>query len=904
MHFFTEYQDLIVQVQGQSFGPDPASASIKYNATARFTTTKSLKAFACQNGRIIVQQSSVNANLVNVILKPNAGSSSAIPDCYYYIYRGLLKNSFFDASLAIIDDSSSNTELRTRIKSARTNVNSYSAKILGYDNNQIVGTNSIESIFDNSAANNVRPMNIKEGEWFGNFSVGEIGFEIITEFDKINATLDFSRKDKSVIDTTGLSGFALRSKKEQILAFVDPSAFFASYYNEGFKVSTYVGATKSTVLLKTNDINAVLNKFYSKNRVYLDIRSEKGYSYNFYQNYSDGNGNNLKMPAIVSYQTQGWPIVFYEKTQNTNLTIHLRINDNAEPCLYSFDKSLFIVNPKSNFIKITGDINGWSNAIVLKTPNSTVFSYHIKLYYFRNIFNQLSPATVLVNKKGYDSAFCSIDLPTLGNNNEKDKWVVDPNINYIREPLQNNGTGNFSHSAYCGAYWDNSRIVFYSKIVHQNVSSEKYFFPTYSRKPTIGAAIMGPQLDLICKLYKKDLGSGQFDDIKVLGVNNYSVGNIKDKESLFCLGVTRAELTSIQSVSGLSDKHHRYISFELTAGNPLKHHGDANGNRFFEYKVVVQGLDDFGNQKYVTPTKPAASAGTPILVYSRDNLFFNSKDFSASEVVTVGANQIEFHIYSDGVIKINDNIELALIYQFQRIYYKFKNETTGAPLVDICNLQIFKADKMKRRSGNGGIIPAIPAGYTRFKTYPSGDATASYKNAGGDIVSTGSGGIKQYLNQNKTIFLVYVEPSLFNAHPLGINFTYSNTQRRYAEPSLAAALFGALIDMQTALILTGYSFADGSCYPSAEHVNGEALDSVYLSGTQANVNFAVALNKYGFNLFRIGLHTAYRAAMEAVPALANKIHPDLSNLPGKSKSLHDSHFHSTDVVLRTGNKNL
>src|SRR5690606_22956363 len=117
----------------------------------------------------------------------------------------------------------------------------------------------------------------------------------------------------------------------------------------------------------------------------------------------------------------------------------------------------------------------------------------------------------------------------------------------------------------------------------------------------------------------------------------------------------------------------KFIFLEPNSSTPLL---DENSKRYFEYTVKLQGLDANGDRIFVTPQL----SSEPIIVFSRDKLFFSSKEFSASETLTVGSNRIEYHIYHDGCVKINDNLDFSLLHQtgnnelIERIYYRFFDE--------------------------------------------------------------------------------------------------------------------------------------------------------------------------------------------------------------------------------------
>jgi hypothetical protein len=107
----------------------------------------------------------------------------------------------------------------------------------------------------------------------------------------------------------------------------------------------------------------------------------------------------------------------------------------------------------------------------------------------------------------------------------------------------------------------------------------------------------------------------------------------------------------------------------------------------------------------------------------------------------------------------------------------------------------------------------------------------------------GDGGQIWYANQGVTqvelinfdiIGAAGVGPQIFNAfdynqNGVRIRYGFMNTRRRYIRPDLFAGFIGALAQFRqeghTHLVVSqGFSFSDGSCYPSAEHVNGEAGD--------------------------------------------------------------------------------
>jgi hypothetical protein len=934
MHFFIDHTVLPNQPIGLAYGPDAGTSTSLFNATSRFLLTNVAKAFACQAGQIVVLQSTANANFVNVILKPHSHLSIPYQNVSYYIYRGLLKNSFFNSNLKIVTDLSA-TELGQQVlkMEPEPSSDSYPASVVGYDNNTLPGNNNIESIFNHSSGN-IKPISVIENEWFGNFGANEIGFEIILESDKINVTLDYVRGAKAVVDVGVLANLALRAKREEVLAFIDPAAFIGLHYSEGVSVSTFTGGSRNSTKLTGTDLDILIHKFYTKNRVYIDIRSEKGYSYNFYQNYKDGSNNNIKINSTQqSYQTISWPIIYFDATSHNDISLGLRIDDNKTPVVY-IQNPIPVGKRKeiNNFVNVQPGTGGWTKPFAVKIPGSITYAFIVKIYYFRQEYNLASPDSILKNVKYYDSAFCPIDLPNLGTGNLPNNSIYNPCANFIREPLQKNGTGNFSYVANNGAVWDNNRIILYSKLIRQKKNSGKMFLPTYAQKISIGGGVFDQRLDVICRSYRKILGGNPADDIKILGVNNYSFSAtsndvIKDKEMLILLGLTISEINAVKEVSGLSSYHHRYPYLMLTANSPytdqtLNSSGQPNGNRFYEYEVWVQGLNESGEKLMVKPTKPGSSTGTPILVYTRDQLFFHSPGFSVSEQLTGNfskdlntKNQIEFHIYSDGNVKLNDNIDLALIYEIQKVFYKYKDLNSNSDLINICEVPIVKIYEVSRfHTTNHGFLPANPDPGGTIYT----ELVENYKPGPGQLIDThrdnkknilakgsinGSPGAplgwQLFLYQGRVTFMVRF-PEL-EIPAIGIDFSYGGTQRKYAKPQLAAALIGAMADFKIPVVSAGLAFKDGNSFPSGEHVNGEAFDSSYYASTTQEVDFIKSLYKFGFRSFRIGpAKTALKNAVNAIPELKPLVHQDKPD-----QTMHNNHLHTSEMrIINNSQKTL
>jgi hypothetical protein len=101
-------------------------------------------------------------------------------------------------------------------------------------------------------------------------------------------------------------------------------------------------------------------------------------------------------------------------------------------------------------------------------------------------------------------------------------------------------------------------------------------------------------------------------------------------------------------------------------------------------------------------------------------------------------------------------------------------------------------------------------------------------------------------------------PLHIQALNVDVKLTYPSTQRRFAQPRVAAIVIAILIETKLNLASGGFSLDNGTCFPSVEHVNGEAVDLEYYPNTanmNVNINEAIIdrFTKYQFTDIIIGL---------------------------------------------------
>jgi len=344
---------------GEGFGPlgnTSLERNEKYQVTTTFNNSGNIKAIAVCNSEILivpqVNSAGTITDKVNLILKPESNSQPCSEfNIKYLVYRGLLKSSFLDANVA-------DTIHQYGVNNKNALLNKIWAKIKGFyypDPNSTAGLNSdkvkpedvgyfrdLATIPDNTLIEDFFAQNLNvefqipradQGDWIGDF-YGDFGFEIVLS-DNSNEGFDFdfkyARAEKCIFDIDPTpshpSGFNEKRYRENILNFMDPSAFYGMHFTDFGKLYIYpnepVGSPMQYLSTEA-DSNAiyddVVSLFGNKNKIYIDIRSERNRSYNYFSYYSESknNHNSLKLGLqsgnlnLTEYNTESWPILIIE----------------------------------------------------------------------------------------------------------------------------------------------------------------------------------------------------------------------------------------------------------------------------------------------------------------------------------------------------------------------------------------------------------------------------------------------------------------------------------------------------------------------------------------------------------------------------------------------------------------
>jgi dienelactone hydrolase len=662
MHFFIEQTK--IDLQPSAYGPVPAAENTQYRITSTFNLNANAKAFACQGGSILVLPST-DPLLVNVILKPDSGLQVPCPAVKYYIYRGLLKDSFITGA-NITPKAATNTDF---VAGIWRQVEKYRAvkplpdplpSVMGYLP-ALSDTIHVEALFNNdpslSLADRIALNRVVEGNWIGNFGT-TAGFEIITENDLKSITLGYCKKTDHVLNIAGISAstdaqkLTLRMEKEKILHYIDPAAFWGMHY----KVGMYVYAPGLPDNKKKISLDQVyfevMKKYLTKNRVYLDIRSEKGYSYNFYTNYGDTSTHKnlrFKIPDDAAFREleygARWPIFMYHfgRFENANISkfiIQLRVDDNEKPLLFFEDPKLINGGPIESFIKpeklLNGSAKDWTNEISLLFKNvqdsdianqptipvepdspgqptagfRVYIGNHLRIQYFR--FSGINSAHPMVFKSMVpaDRAFGGVDLLPVNTGNS----FLYANSN----KRSNAARDDYSYVAETGIFYNSQLAVLYAKSLIKYTVSDSVL-PWVRMGVPEKLLIDNPifPTDIYFEKWKliNAAATQEIDAVRIAGFDERKLGYFT--EDNFFLGLTLTELDTLRATVGFHPDHTRYLVFK-SAPVPFD---DREGLSYKAYSLEVTGYD--ANGSAITTNAPAS----PVVVYTLDEQLYFSIAF-------------------------------------------------------------------------------------------------------------------------------------------------------------------------------------------------------------------------------------------------------------------------------------
>jgi pyrrolidone-carboxylate peptidase len=446
-HVFAE-MDLLEgkQTDADSFG---AKSADEFRLTSSFTIAKDVKAFAVVAGTVLLQQVDANSSLVNLILKPMGQSKINFPAVKYFIYRGLKKSDFISGTSVISTGSQfvlemndiQNKRNQTLIASGQPAQAIPLEALLGHDLNPPLSTRLDAFFFKENQTAQLHTAKI--GMHLGNFNSGtKIGFEIVLENAGYFPDVAMAKKLENTITTASGATIDKRYLRETVLNFIDPAAYYGMHLDDNFRIGYRDSTNANNGDKKDRDIyELIVKKFATRNRVYLDIRNENGYTLNYYNNYQAPDapasqeirvGTGVPLMSKAEYYNRfGWPFYILDNPGDgitNNVYVDLPVNDNTRPLVY-VEHGNISSSHKKDFIdetQLLGGPTGWTKTIGSKvqfistasTAEKTV-STVIRLMYIKQIVSSAVPAQSVVPTKVYtDNVFGPLNqIPTWATSN-------------------------------------------------------------------------------------------------------------------------------------------------------------------------------------------------------------------------------------------------------------------------------------------------------------------------------------------------------------------------------------------------------------------------------------------------------------------------------------------------------
>lgn len=399
---FCEKSTGISQTAGKAFGVDTNVDIFRLNSV--FTVTGIVKAYAMVQGTILLQQQTGVPDKVNLILRPHDQSNFKLP-IKYIVYRGLNTTDFIDNN----DLSDTNNKVKTTgsellvkmqtIQQGRAPGVVIPVQALFGNELAPAGTKNIDEFFFKNLAPASQLFTIDCGMELGNFVAGEVAVEIVLENPEYYLTVADAKALSHEINVSGITNAPERKWKQDLVRhFVDPAAYYGLHHDIAGGIEYRTASGKQFANTPALVYNQIVDKFLTKSKVYIDVRNENGYSYNYYGNYvgtgADAN-KNIKVGQTAAslvakeYNTNGWAIHAIDVTAGSgsvnDIFVALRINDNERPLLAGWNYALINSSGTGSIVTdvnisfadekvLLGDplpttLPDFSNAISFKVPN-------------------------------------------------------------------------------------------------------------------------------------------------------------------------------------------------------------------------------------------------------------------------------------------------------------------------------------------------------------------------------------------------------------------------------------------------------------------------------------------------------------------------------------------------------
>ena len=358
-YFFTELDKLNNQNtsgNGEAYGPmSVANGKDRFRVTSTNKVSADAKVIAVCKGTILVQEQTVNGNLLNIILKPFEQPPFEFPKIKYFIYRGVKKSSLISGTGLVAKNTNDLTNslwtdyvAYNNLSNQNTSTQTPPQELLGLGMNianaPYKNTDLIDGLFYQTGTAHQLPT-VQAGWHIANFdNTVDIGFEIMFESLGFEPTLAIARKADNIIEVNSITGttqaefFEHWHDKEDVLNYIDPCAFWGSFYTNNLIVKL---SNNTKNKKKGDELYAdVLSLYKNKNKCYVDMRNEFNFSLNYFKNYGTGSTNNTTNIKLgigsnttqTNYYDSGWPIMIIDNSGFSSTTNHYQEISLQLPC--------------------------------------------------------------------------------------------------------------------------------------------------------------------------------------------------------------------------------------------------------------------------------------------------------------------------------------------------------------------------------------------------------------------------------------------------------------------------------------------------------------------------------------------------------------------------------------------
>ncbi len=351
-YFFVDHTKLKnadTTIANDAFGPVNGNTDSQYRTTSFVqanNTSEKVDVFAICDGQLLIQPMEGSTDKVNLILKPNKNSDYAPLKIKYFIYRGVTKNDFIipgkdenSKDIDLINKNSKVSFIQRIWNNCNDNPEKIKASQIGYQSESQKETDLIDKWFYNVPKGECNILSCSAGEHIGYFT-GRIGLDIVLDDgdyevdygykskekqnDLFVLDLKYARKTEHIFDTSSIADETeKKSYKEHILKFIDAAAFWGAhivYENGEIKNPTKNLKTKNPI--QTNIYTDILEKYQTKNTIYLYTYSEKQGSVQYYNHEISiiDRDDRYERTGLDENLGNKWPISIYKHSnENSNL---------------------------------------------------------------------------------------------------------------------------------------------------------------------------------------------------------------------------------------------------------------------------------------------------------------------------------------------------------------------------------------------------------------------------------------------------------------------------------------------------------------------------------------------------------------------------------------------------------